>query len=129
MTTARHAIAQNFMSSPARNRHRMAATEEHGKHRKNRVHPCVSVAIPPQKGNCALDALGGRRVGSEPLPELPEGLAPVADRGLFRSFDLTERASVRGIEKDRVVAESVAAAGFRSDLSLDDPGGFEEDAA
>src|SRR5262245_36737007 len=72
---------------------------------------------------------GSGRVGNEPVSELAEGFAAVADRCFLSTIDLRQRAAIRGEEKDGVVAEAVRAARLRRDPPLDDAGRLEIDAA
>src|SRR6516164_7395507 len=72
---------------------------------------------------------GSRRVGSEPIFQLSEGLAAMADRCFFSTIDFRQRTGVRWIKEDRVVTEAMGAARIRCDPALDDAGGFEENPA
>src|SRR3954462_102040 len=71
---------------------------------------------------------GSAKVGKI-LGELPEGLAPVADRGLPGTLHLGQGRAVRRVEEDGVVAESVLAFRLGRDLPLDRACRFESDAA
>src|SRR5438034_4853485 len=65
-------------------------------------------------------AAGSGKVGTfQPAPELAKRLAAMTYCCFFRTFDFRERAAVRRVEEDRVVAESVRAARLPGDFALD----------
>src|SRR4051812_10016290 len=63
------------------------------------------------------------------LGQLPEGLASVADRRLAGTLHLGQSRTVRRVEEDGVVAESVLTLRLGRDRPLDRARRFERDAA
>ena len=63
----------------------------------------------------------------QPFAQLPEGAPAMADGGLFVTVDFCQRAAVRRVVKDGVVAESMLPARFACDLTGHGASAFEHD--
>src|SRR5689334_25317930 len=77
---------------------------------------------------CGCSAVEQAGAGDQGVAELAERLAPVTDGGLARSVDFPERAAIRRVIEDGVVAEPMRPAGFGGDFPFDHSCRFEADA-